>query len=241
MFFSWVANRTFSHIPKGSLINFIDDTTNHSRHFRPHLLIQQEMYDALRTNKLVLKIAKSHFLYPSVRILGHIYSEHGRTPDPSLVKAVLDLAPPQDVKGVRYLLGLAVFNREYIPHYSEITRPLQDLMKNGVDVAADWTAEVHGKALQALKHALTTAPCLLTIDPSKPFTIHADACKIGRGPEGQFYCNRTARTTGDPLHTSLSVSEIRSIRGAPRNWKQWGSYMPSGTGASIFAYSGSQP
>ena len=232
MFFSWVANRTFSHIPKGSLINFIDDTTNHSRHFKPHLLTQQEMYDALRANKLVLKIAKSHFLYPSVRILGHIYSEHGRTPDPSLVKAVLDLAPPQDVKGVRHLLGLAVFNREYIPHYSEITKPLQDLTKNGVDVAADWSPEVHGKALQALKHALTTAPCLLTVDPSKPFTIHVDACKTGRGP-GAVLLQQDSKANWRPVayfsvrlrnkeHTwSATELEAMGLVYAIRHWSKY--------------------
>jgi hypothetical protein len=154
MFFSWVANQTFSHIPKSELINFIDDTTNHSRHFIPHLRTQQNMYDALRANSMVPMISRSHFLYSSVRILGHIFSEHGRTPDPSLVKVVLDLAPPKDLHGVRQFLGLTVFNREYIPYYVELTKPLQDLTKKGVDIVADWNFDVHGRAWPRLAYCV---------------------------------------------------------------------------------------
>jgi hypothetical protein len=142
VFFSWVADRTFAGIPRSELINFIDDSTVHSKDFIPHLASMQRMYDALRTQSLILKVSKSHFGYAAVKILGHHYSQHGRHPDPNLVKAVVDLAEPHDLPSVRTLLGLAVFNREYIPNYMELTKPLQDLTKAGVDIPGTWQDEV---------------------------------------------------------------------------------------------------
>ena len=103
-----------------------------------------------------------------MRNLGYIVSG---TPLPGLVKAVLDLAPPTDLHGVRQFLGLRAFNREYISYYMELTnQPLQDLTKKGVDIVADWKDDVHGRAFNALKHTLTHSPSLLTIDPNKPVT-----------------------------------------------------------------------
>ena len=41
---------------------------------------------------------------------------------------------------------------------------------------------MHGAAFRSLKHLLTTAPCLQTIDPAAPSVIRVDNCKNGRGP-----------------------------------------------------------
>ena len=40
----------------------------------------------------------------------------------------------------------------------------------------------HGKAFRDAKLALSSAPCTLQIDITKPFYIHVDSCKNGRGP-----------------------------------------------------------
>ena len=43
------------------------------------------------------------------------------------------------------------------------------------------TDEIHGEALRKLKRILARQPVLRGIDPSKPFRIHVDACRTGRG------------------------------------------------------------
>ena len=58
---------------------------------------------------------------------------------------------------------------------------LTELTLNGVNVVETWDLEIHGKALDEIKHALTTAPCLIPIDPRGQFTIHVDTCKTERG------------------------------------------------------------
>jgi hypothetical protein len=71
-YFSHVADEMFKHIPKAELLNFIDDTTNHSRIFTQHLTKQERMCNALRTKRLIIKVSKPHFLQDSTWCLGHI-------------------------------------------------------------------------------------------------------------------------------------------------------------------------
>jgi RNase H-like domain found in reverse transcriptase/Reverse transcriptase (RNA-dependent DNA polymerase)/Integrase zinc binding domain/Integrase core domain len=180
MFWSSIAADTFSHIPKDRLINFIDDTTCHSRRFLHHMESQQLMYDAMRGKKMVSKLSKCHYLYPSAKILGHIMSEFGRTPSPESIQPILDMAPPRSIGDLRSFLGLINFNIDYLPMAKNFLGPLQELLKKDADVARDWN-ENHDQAFQQAKLALTSAPCLLTVDITKPFVVHVDACRIGRG------------------------------------------------------------
>lgn len=58
---------------------------------------------------------------------------------------------------------------------------LSNLTLKGVNVQDPWDPEIHGKALDEIKHALTIAPCLIPIDPSGKFTRYVDTCKTERG------------------------------------------------------------
>ena len=91
------------------------------------------------------------------------------------------MAPPTDQTGVKS------FNRQYIDHFAHLTGPLNDLLKKDTDgeptdVAKVWRDDYEGEFFRMCKAALTTAPCLMTIDSSKPFTLNVDSCKNGRGP-----------------------------------------------------------
>lgn len=58
--------------------------------------------------------------------------------------------------------------------------PLTDLMKKGTNVPAVWTAE-HDAAVDGIKKALTTYPCLRQFDPTQPVVLLVDASKVGLG------------------------------------------------------------
>lgn len=179
-FFAQIAADTFAGIPKSDLINYVDDTTNHSRRFYKHYLTQQAMYDALRKKRLIGKLSKCHFLYPTAKVLGHILSEFGRTPSSGHVQAIIEMAPPRSQTEVRAFLGLLNFNREYLSNYKNYVAILDDLLRLGVNVEEAWTEE-HEASYRSAKLALSNAPCLMTIDVTKPFCLHVDACRIGRG------------------------------------------------------------
>jgi RNase H-like domain found in reverse transcriptase len=177
--FAKTASDTFAKTPKSKLINFVDNTTNHSRKFLDHWLTQQEMYDALKEKRLVAKVSKGHFLYPTAKVLGSIISEYGRTPSTGNIQAILEMTPPRTQAEVRHILGLVNFNREYLPDAKEYLAVFEDLLKLGTDVAEEWSKR-HDQAFDALKLAPTSALCLLAIDTTKPFVLHVDASRIGR-------------------------------------------------------------
>jgi hypothetical protein len=105
----------------------------------------------------------------------------GRYSDPELVRAIKDLGTPTSQGEVQSLLGLAMVAREYINELSSLLASLQDLIKKGVNVKSSCKDETHGAALRKLKCILTSRPVLLNIHPNKPFRIHVDACRRGRG------------------------------------------------------------
>jgi len=157
-----------------------DDVLNYSKTLEYQLITQQKIYDVLRAYDLLFKIIKTHFNYKTQRVLGHVLTANGRLPDPSLTKTIRELAVPTTLQGIQSLLGLAQVAREYIPALATLIAPLQALSKKGIDVEAAWQDEQQ-EAFELLKKILTTPPSLLIPDLHKPFRVHVDACRVGKG------------------------------------------------------------
>jgi hypothetical protein len=73
------------------------------------------------------------------------------------VEAVLKYPIPNNVKEVRYFLGLASFYRRLIPKFAEIAKSLTELIRK--DSPFKWEARQE-TAFKRLKEALTTEPVL---------------------------------------------------------------------------------
>lgn len=95
--------------------------------------------------------------------------------DPVKLKGVLDWPTPTTVKQVRGFLGFGNFYRRFIDHYSNIVRPLVDLMKK--DQVFKWTEDCQ-HAFDKLKQRFTTAPVLIMPDTTKPFVLKCDASLV---------------------------------------------------------------
>jgi hypothetical protein len=61
--------------------------------------------------------------------LGHVVSPEGITVDPRKVKEVLDWKLPTTVSEVRSFLGLAGYYRRFILNFSNIVKPVTELLK----------------------------------------------------------------------------------------------------------------
>jgi hypothetical protein len=176
--------RTFEGIGREGFSAYIDDVLNHTDDFQSHLELQQNIYDRLCGAQLTLKLSKTHLNYERVKFLGHILTAEGRLPDPEAVEAINEWANPTTTKEVRSFLGSTLYYREYIHEYSDMAMPLYDLIKKGVVVAKEWQEEIHGRACQRIKDALTSRPVLMQVDNTKPFRLKVDACRVGRGIGG---------------------------------------------------------
>jgi hypothetical protein len=58
--------------------------------------------------------------------------------------------------------------------------PIQALSKKGVDIEKSW-GEAQDIAFKMLKEILTSEPVLLIPNLLKPFKVHVDACRVGKG------------------------------------------------------------
>ena len=97
---------------------------------------------------------------------------------PGKLKGIQDWPAPTTVKQVRGFLGFGNFYRCFIRGFSEITRPLNNLLKK--DRKFEWMTECQ-QAFDDLKTRFTSEPVLMMPEQMKPFQIECDASKYVSG------------------------------------------------------------
>ena len=92
-----------------------------------------------------------------VQFIGHLATKDGLRIDPCKVQAILEMPTPKDVPAIQRLLGFAQYLSKFLPHLSDITKPLRDLTQK--DIVWSWDL-VQQQALEELKKAVTNTPVL---------------------------------------------------------------------------------
>ena len=111
-------------------------------------------------------------------VLGHRISARGIEVDRAKIEAIEKLPPPSSVKGIRSFLGHAGFYRRFIKDFSQIAKPLSNLLVQGIPFEFD------SQCLQAftvLKDKLISAPIVVAPDWSFPFELMCDASDYAIG------------------------------------------------------------
>jgi hypothetical protein len=110
--------------------------------------------------------------------LGHKISQDRIAVDPEKVHEVMDWKPPTTVRQIWSFLGLAGYYRRFIPDFSRISKPMNELLKKGVKF--DWGQKCED-VFDTLRRHLTTAPMLAQPDNTKSFYMYCDASGTGLG------------------------------------------------------------
>ena len=84
----------------------------------------------VRLNPEKVKLRQTKVLF-----IGHVATDKGLQVDPAKVRAITEMPTPTDKAGVQRLLGFAQYLAKFLPHLSDITKPLRDLTQRDVD----WT------------------------------------------------------------------------------------------------------
>jgi len=138
----------------------------------------RKVLDRLRDNDLFLKPTKCEFNKTKVEYLGMVIEEGKISMDSGKLKGIRDWPIPTTVKQVRAFLGFGNFYRRFIWHFSELAKPLNDLLKK--DHKFEWTNNCQ-KAFDELKKRFTEEPVLMMPDHTRPFQIETDASKYATG------------------------------------------------------------
>ena len=105
-------------------------------------------------------------------VLGHLVSERGIEVDKTKIEVIEQLPPPVNIKGIRSFLGHVDFYRRFIKDFSQISRPLTNLLAKVVPF--EFTDECLD-AFHTLKKVVISAPIIQPLDWSLPFEIMCDA------------------------------------------------------------------
>jgi len=142
-------------IGKFTIVYFDEINTSvesHPHYFREVLLV-------LRKNQLFTNIDKCTFC--SVVFLCFIVNKDGVHVDPSKLKAIQEWPTLKNVGEVRSFHGLASFYKRFVPNFSSLASPLNELVKK--DVTFHW-GKKQENAFQRIKFLLINAPILALPD-----------------------------------------------------------------------------
>jgi hypothetical protein len=132
---------------------------------------------------------------------GHIVSSEGVKPDPNKVQAINDFPIPRNVTDVKSFLGLAGCYRKFIPQFSKIAKPLNDLLKE--NNTWKWEQE-QSNSSHCLQTILTQGPVLQYPDFTKPFVLTWDASGFAVGA-------KSAKTNRFHLLAGLKIEQSKII------------------------------
>ena len=131
----------------------------------------------METN-LVLNWKKCHFMVREVIILGHRVSGRGIEVDRAKIEIIEKLPPPTTVKEVQSFLGHIGFYRRFIRDFSKVSKPLSNLLMQGVPFEFN---EPCMDAFELLKKKLTSAPIVVAPDWNLPFELMCNASDFAVG------------------------------------------------------------
>jgi len=165
-------------IAEKKIIVYMDDILIFAKDLETLQRITEEVLQILEDNDLYLKPEKCLFKQTKIDYLGMIVKEGEISMDPTKLKGLRDWPTPKTVKQVRSFLGFGNFYRKFIHHYSDIAKPMNELLKK--DRPFEWTPAAE-KSFLTLKKKFTEEPVLRMPDSTQPFQIECDASKYASG------------------------------------------------------------
>jgi len=117
---------------------------------------------------------------------------------------------------------LESFYRRFVPNFSSLTSPLNELVKK--DVAFHW-GEKQENAFQKIKFLLTNAPILVLPDFTKPFELECDASGVGIGvvliQGGHHISYFSEKLHGVTLNYPIYDEELYALIRALQTWEHY--------------------
>ena len=165
-------------IAEGWLAIYMDDLLIYSPNTTTHTEQTKQVLQRMVELDLHLKFEKCTFATSKVEYLGMIVRPGQLAMDPVKLNGIAQWPTPSKMKDIHSFLGFTNFYQQFIPNYSNITRPLIDLTKK--NLPWNWTPSQQ-QAFNHLKHLFLSEPILYIPDLFSPFTIATNASKYMSG------------------------------------------------------------
>ena len=187
-------------------MGYLDDIIIFSKTEEEHLQHLEEIFEWLQKAGLKLKVQKCSFFKKHIQYLGHLISDEGIQPLPEKLESIVKMPVPQNAKQVKQFLGLVGYYRKFVPHFSDIARPLTQLTRK--NEGFNWSTECD-KCFHMLKDYLQEAPILRYPDPTANYILYTDASKY-------TYAGVLTQSIDGTDHPVAYTSGL--FRGSQLNW-----------------------
>ena len=187
-------------------MGYLDDIIIFSKTEEEHLQHLEEIFEFLRKAGLKFKLQKCSFFKKHIQYLGHLISDEGIQPLPEKLESIAKMPVPQNAKQVKQFLGLVGYYRKFVPHFSDIARPLTQLTQK--NKGFNWTTECN-KCFHMLKDYLQEALILRYPDPAADYILYTDASKYA-------YAGVLTQSIDGTDHSVAYTSRL--FRGSQLNW-----------------------
>ena len=187
-------------------MGYLDDIIIFSKTEEEHLQHLEEILERLQKAGLKLKLQKCSFFKKHIQYLGQLISDEGIQAVPEKLESIAKMPVPQNAKQVKQFLGLVGYYRKFVPHFSDIARPLTQLTRK--NEGFNWSTECY-KCFHMLKDYLQEAPILRYPDPTAGYILYTDASKYA-------YAGVLTQSIDGTDHPIAYTSGL--FRGSQLNW-----------------------
>jgi len=158
------------------VVVYFDDILVYSKSLSGHIGQLRDVFSLLSVNQLFANIDKCTFCVNSVVFLGFIVNKNGIHVDPEKIKVIQEWPIPKNVRDIRSFHGLISFYGRFIPTFSTLASPLNELVKK--DISFVW-GEKQQHDFDKIKARLTQALILALPKFEKTFELLCDASGVG--------------------------------------------------------------
>lgn len=160
------------------IIVYMDDILIATENFDEHKRLVREVLERINLRALELNIDKCKFGFAEIDYLGYSVTSSGIRPNNSHIKSIQNFPVPTNAKQLQSCIGLFSYFRRFVPLFSQIAKPLQNLLKR--DSPYNFKDECLN-AFNELKSRLVKSPVLAIYSPERETELHCDASSIGFG------------------------------------------------------------
>jgi hypothetical protein len=215
-------------VRKGEVIVCMDDILIYAETLEDLERITKKVLHKCRLHDLFLKPEKCTFTKTKMDYLRFIISQGQLAMDPAKIEGLLDWSEPKTVQQLRLFLGFGNFYRKFIRGYSDLAKPLNNLLKK--DTTWNFDEECR-KSFNTLKKKFMEELVLMMPDPDQPFQIEADTSKYASGAvltqkdaNGRRHPICFLSKTFNPTERNYQIYD-REMLGIIRALREWRHYL----------------
>ena len=150
------------------MVIYLDDITVFSKQLTIHVRDLKQVLERCKRYGILLNPKKLLFALEEGKILEFIVSKKGIYIDPERIEEIKRISFPHNKKSMQSFLGQINFVKRFVPEFSQIVLPLQNMVKK--NSVFKW-GHNEREAFDFIKQSIGNAPFLTTPNFLNPFTL----------------------------------------------------------------------